>query len=113
MITRALVLTVLSEHIGCRRGVPIDRLVYEITGERIPDEAAERRVRHIISELREEGSHICAHPSTGYFMAANDQELDRYYIAFLRARALHSLLLISRAKKIALPDLLGQLRLKT
>ncbi len=113
MITRHQVLSVLSRHIGAANGVAIDGLVYEITGESLRDPAAERHVRQLISNLREEGQHICAHPSTGYFMAANDEELERYYIKFLRARALHSLLLISRAKKIALPELLGQLRLKT
>ncbi len=113
MLTRDHVLVALSRHVGQERGVRIDRLVAEITGELVPDPAAERRVRQLVSDLREEGSHICAHPHTGYFMAANKQELDRYYLDFLRARALHSLRLISRATNIAIPELLGQMRLKT
>jgi hypothetical protein len=111
MITRDQVLATLSRHIGAERGVHIAQLVAEITGELLPDPVAERRVRQCISELREEGGHVCAHPQTGYFIAASAAELERYYIEFLRARALHSLMLISRAKNIALPELIGQLRL--
>jgi hypothetical protein len=113
IVTRHQVLAALARHIGKENGVHVHELVYEVTGEIGRNPARERLVREIVSALREEGSHICAHPSKGYFMAANDAELDRYYIAFLRARALHSLTLISRAKKIALPELLGQLRLNT
>ena len=46
-------------------------------------------------------------------MAENDKELEEYCIKFLRDRAMHSLRLISRLTKIALPDLLGQMKLES
>ena len=105
-MTKSRVLAVLTFYIGKEYGIGVERLAHEAG-------CTPRQARALVSELREEGSHICAHPSTGYFMAANEEELDKYYIAFLEHRALHSLYLISRAKRIALPDLIGQLRLPT
>lgn len=113
MIGKAQLVTVLSRHVGAHNGVNVSRLVEELLGLGVYDEAAERRVRTLATELREEGIAVCAHPSVGYFMAANDEELERYCISFLRSRAMRSLHLICRLKKIALPDLIGQLRLKT
>jgi predicted DNA-binding transcriptional regulator YafY len=72
----------------------------------------ERDVRHQVSALREEGIAICGHPSTGYFIAANAEEL-QITVEFLKARAMHSLRLASRLTKIPLVDLIGQLKLKT
>lgn len=105
-MTRDKVLWVLAHYVGKDHGISVERLAHEAC-------CTPRQARAFVSELREEGSHICAHPSTGYFMAANDEELQRYYIEFLEHRALHSLHLIARAKRIALPDLIGQLRLPT
>lgn len=110
-ITPFLVQDALSRHVGREKGVRADRLVVEILGQW--SARHERRLRKVVEQLRKEGSHICAHPSTGYFMAADAGELDRYYIKFLKARAMASLEQIARAKKIALPELLGQLRLNT
>jgi hypothetical protein len=67
-------------------------------------------VRKAIEELRREGHRICATPETGYFMAANDDELDRT-CGFLYARAMTSLTQVAAMKRVALPDLRGQLRL--
>ena len=113
MISKSQVLAVLARHIGEDRGVHIEHLVAELLGSSERDSNAERRVRALVSELREEGTAICAHPSVGYFTAANEYELQRFYFDFLESRALKSLFLISRVKKIALPDLLGQLKLRT
>lgn len=105
-MTPARVLAVLSLYVGKDNGIKVERLAHEAG-------CTPRQARQIVSDLREEGAHICAHPSTGYFLAANDDELDKYYVAFLINRAMHSLRLASRAKRIALPDLVGQLRLPT
>lgn len=112
MITRTSVIETLSRHIGRERGVRVDRLVAEITGELLPDPAGERRVRSIISELREEGMPICARPETGYYLAETAEDVEEC-CRFLRSRAMHSLVLESRLRKIPLPELLGQLRLET
>lgn len=71
---------------------------------------SQRQLRKLISALREEGIAICGKPNTGYFMAVTPDELQQS-CAFLEHRALHSLRVLSRMKKVSLPDLLGQLKL--
>jgi biotin operon repressor len=71
-----------------------------------------REIRAQVSALREEGIAVCGHPKTGYFIAANAEELETT-VEFLKSRAMHSLHLASRLTKIPLVDLLGQLKLKT
>lgn len=96
---------VLSRHIGKDNGVTATALAAALG-------TTPRAVRHLITELREDGTAVCGHPSSGYFIAANDAELQAT-CAFLRARAMHSLTLESKLNKIPLPDLLGQLKLPT
>lgn len=105
-MSKADVLNVLSRHVGRDKGINISALALAARVE-------ERMARKLVSDLREDGIAVCAHPKTGYFIAETDAELDRYCIQFLQHRAMHSLRMISRLKKIALPDLLGQLHLKT
>jgi len=112
IITRDRVLAALSRHVGKVNGRTIEKLTAEITGEPASTERDERRVRKIVSELREQGIAVCAHPATGYFIAENAGELEDCCL-FLRERALHSLRLESRLRKITLPELLGQLRIET
>lgn len=112
VITPSLVLGALGGHVGENNGISGDRLARKITGSALRALFAERRVREAITELRNEGFHICGHPSTGYFLAANGDELDRT-CAFLYARAMASLQQIAKMKRVSLPDLRGQLRLPT
>ena len=70
----------------------------------------ERHVRHLISELRDAAEPICGTPSDGYYYAANQDEL-QHTCDFLRGRAMHSLALESKLRRIPLPDLIGQLQL--
>lgn len=99
------VLKVLSGHIGASYGINAAQLA-EAT------DMPERRVRACISELREDGVAICGHPSNGYYIAQTAEELDRC-CQFLRSRALHSLTIESRLRRIPLPDLIGQIKLPT
>jgi biotin operon repressor len=92
-------------HHGAASGITAKALA-EIAG------VTARDVRHQVTALREEGIAICGHPKTGYFIAANAEELE-ITVEYLKARALHSLHLVSRLTKIPLPDLVGQLKLKT
>ena len=62
--------------------------------------------------LTELSHHICAHPGTGYFMAETPEELNET-CKFLVDRSMTTLTQVSRMKRIALPDLHGQLHLKT
>jgi len=110
-LTRDQVLAALARHVGQANGVRVDRLVAEISG-RESSERYERRLRKLVSELREEGVAICAYPGDGYYIASTAEELEQC-CAFLRSRAMHSLVIESRLRKIPLPELLGQLRLNT
>lgn len=111
-ITRDMILATLSRHIGKENGVSVKALVSELTQSAAQSPGAERLVRRLVSELREEGVAICAYPGEGYYIAGNAQELEEC-CQFLRSRALHSLALEARLRKIPLPELLGQMRLPT
>ena len=96
-------LNLLSQHQGRENGIGVYALAMEAG-------ISERQVRKLVSQLRREGTAICAKPKTGYYLAVTPDEL-RESCAFLHARALHSLQLASRIQNVALPDLLGQLML--
>jgi biotin operon repressor len=104
MPTKTEVLNALARHQGRERGISAKRLAEQLG---MPP----RRLRKLISELRDgDGVAICGTPATGYYMAVTPEELNAS-CAFLEHRAMHSLRLLSRMKKVSLPDLLGQLRL--
>lgn len=102
---KATLVDILQRHIGAEKGISAEALSHLL-------DVPERRVRQLVSGLREDGIAVCARPETGYFIASNADELDEC-CAFLRSRALHSLRIESRLRKVPLVDLLGQLRLKT
>lgn len=111
-ITPTSVLGILGGHVGKGKGITGERLAMKVTGATAPDRRSERLVRKAIETLRDEGFHICGTPDTGYFMAANAEELDRTCL-FLYSRAMASLKKVARMKKVSLPDLRGQLKLPT
>ena len=111
-ITGPQVLTELAHHIGQANGIHVRELVTRITGQAVSCGVLERRIRAVVTELRLEGAHICGHPVTGYYMAETAAELQDT-CAFLRARAMSSLVLESRMRRISMPELLGQMSLKT
>lgn len=101
----AAVANALARRIGRARGLGASAIAAQVG-------ISERRLRQVVSELREDGMAICGHPSTGYYIAKTADELEET-CAFLRARAMHSLVLESRLRKIPLPDLIGQLKVPT
>lgn len=105
MATLNQCLSMLSRHIGQGNGIGAKTLAQQL-------DTPERNVRMMISELRNEGYAICGTPSSGYYIAATPDELEQT-CAFLRHRAMHSLRMESRLRKISLPDLLGQLHVPT
>lgn len=109
-LTRERVLWALAMHKGASNGAHVEAIVREICGE--TSGRLEREFRHIVEELRELGHHVCAHPSTGYFIAATPEELE-VTLKFLRGRALASLKKEAAMRHVSLPELLGQLRLPT
>ena len=107
-LTPDTVLAVLQASVGEARGVTADQLVLAITGRH--SEADQRRLRTVIEALRTGGHRICANPTHGYYLAANDGELDQT-CNFLFERAMTSLRQVSAMKRVSLPDLRGQLGL--
>lgn len=105
MTTHADLLTLLSLHQGQRNGISAAALAAQL-------DVPERLVRTWVSQLRAQGIAVVAHPTTGYYIAQTAQEIEAC-CAFLRSRAMHSLYLEARLRNIPLPDLLGQLRLRT
>lgn len=104
MTTQTVLLNVMSEHQGADKGIGAAELAAKLG-------VSPRRMRRLVSAARNEGGYaICAHPSTGYYMAVKAEEMQRC-TAFLRNRAMHSLRLESRMRNVSLPDLLGQLLL--
>lgn len=107
-LTPDTVLAVLQHCVGEGHGHTAEQLVHTITGRKA--EADQRRLRQVIEALRTAGHRICAHPAHGYYLAATDDELDRA-CGFLLDRAMTSLRQVSAMKRVALPDLRGQLGL--
>jgi hypothetical protein len=102
------IIDALRQHcLGVRNGLPIARLAELIAGE---DSATTRRaLRAGVQELRMRGVPICAHPNSGYYLAETAEEVT-LTIAFLRKRALCTLMQISRLQQ-ALRESNGQIRL--
>lgn len=98
-------LSVLARHQGAARGASVEALARAV-------DCHPRVIRHLVTELREDGVAICGHPRTGYFVAETPDELRRT-CEFLRARAMRSLTLEAQLRRIPLPDLIGQLHLPT
>jgi hypothetical protein len=113
-ITRDDLLTVLSRHVGAERGITVRQLAHELLGGTTTDKnvaSLERTIRNLVVELRNEGHHICAHPSQGYYIAATPEELQQT-VDHLVHRALCSLDQARAMTGKALPDLIGQMALK-
>jgi biotin operon repressor len=98
-------LAYLSAHQGADKGVTCARVAAWFGW-------SERDVRKFTSELREQGHAVCGHPRSGYYIAETPAELEES-CRFLRSRAMHSLTLEARLRRVSLPTLLGQLNLNT
>ena len=104
----SIVFDALSDRVGAESGISARQLVFQLLG--IFSPAGERHLRTVIEALRNDGKPVCAHPTTGYYVAANDTEIDRTCL-FLYSRAMASLRQIAALKRVALPDFRGQLNL--
>ena len=102
---KSRLLSVLARHVGRGNGIGVEALATH-TG--LPA----RQVRTHISDLRQDGVAICGTPRDGYYVAGSPEELEET-CQVLRSRALHSLTLESRLRKVPLVELLGQLHLRT
>lgn len=102
-VTVADLMQALQDHHGKARGIVARHLCARLN---IP----ERAVRDLITSARLEGHPICGTPAHGYYIAVEAAELEQT-CQFLRSRAMHSLVLESRLRKVPLAVLLGQLPL--
>lgn len=105
MATKHDLENILRRHVGKANGLTANALAGLL-------QALPRMVRHLVSELRLDGVPVCGHPTTGYYIAANAEELDET-CKFLRDRALHSLKLEATLRKTSLEALIGQLDFET
>lgn len=103
------VITALSNHVGVKNGISAEHLVVAIQGEVTP--AGLRRLRTLITAMRQDGTPICGHPTSGYYIASKPEEIEASCL-WLRSRAMTSLITISRLQNIAVPELLGQMKLE-
>lgn len=103
-ITKQQVLDELQRHNGRENGIHIRDLVGRITNSVLTDEAAERKVRKLIEELRRDKYPICAYPDSGYYMAENQRELDQT-CAFLLARVDTTVAQVAAMKNKEAPDI--------
>lgn len=69
--------------LGAANGQSVQTLVFLL-------DTTERSVRRLVDELIEEGTPVCAHPPTGYYIAQTWAEVEATY-SWLRSRGLHSL----------------------
>lgn len=104
-MSKERLLNVLSRHIGKGRGIGVAALALQVG-------LQQRQVRKFVSDLRQVGVAVCGTPTHGYYIAGTAEELEET-CQFLRQRALHSLTLESRLRKVPLADLVGQLHLRT
>jgi len=104
----------LSMHVGEEHAIGAAELYEAVFGEKITHKINHtKQLRKLITALRKKGSPIGSTSSQtggGYYICRSGSELDDY-CRRLRRRGLHSLELEARARKIALPELLGQMSL--
>ena len=103
----AQLLAALAPHQGASMGISVAALARKLG---LEGECGQRTVRKLVAELREDGTAVCAHPSTGYFIAATPEELSSC-CEFLHRRAMSSLRQAARMQRISLAELAGQLNL--
>ena len=107
-ITPETVLAALQRRVGKANGATATQLVIELAES--ASAADERRLRDCVVFLRTRGEPVCALPAHGYFIAANEDELNQS-CQHLLDRATTSLQQAYAQKRVAMPDLAGQLNL--
>lgn len=97
------VLKILKLCKGKTKGIDMEELLF-----RTGYELSARRLRLYIEALRREGHPICSHPESGYYYAKTVEDLN-HGCAFLRSRAMTSLIQEAAMRRVSLPELMGQI----
>jgi hypothetical protein len=109
---KSSVQTLLTRHIGPGNGIGMGELYHAATGKPWANRINDTRVlRKIITELRRDGAAICSDVANGYYLAQTAEDLSAH-CGRLRKSALKKLALEARLRRIALPDLVGQIALE-
>jgi hypothetical protein len=105
------ILRILEIHKGRENALPRKELV-EFVNQGLPlFPVAERTIRATIKHLQSQHGERIGSCAKGYFMAQTSEELERvcsYYDSY----ALSSLHVSARLRRMALPELLGQMKLR-
>lgn len=104
-----LVGQLMHKHRGKARGATVKQLAQALTGEACTP-SVERHIRHLVVELRKNGIPVCACPSQGYFIAVDEDEVEET-CRNLYDRAMTSLQQVAGLRRMAMPQLMGQLGL--
>ena len=103
-MTTDRLLAILQHHVGKGHGISVKQLAGMLN---VP----ERKVRDFVSDARRSGHAVCGEPGTGYYLAANQEELEET-CQFLQHRALTSLALVAALRRVPLSALMGQMKLE-
>ncbi len=104
-------LSILNKHIGKQNAISMPRLHEKVFGERPTSHiSGTRKLRALITELRNEGEPICSITCGGYYFAATESEREEY-LSTLKHQAIKKLLIISRIKKMSALELCNQIAL--
>lgn len=98
-------ITIMQRHIGKHNAISGEDLAYLL-------DTNPRQLRYMTDALIEDGIALCSHPANGYWIAQDATELEET-CQFHRSRALHELAKEAKLRKMSLPDLLGQMHLRT
>lgn len=106
---------ILKKHKGRENAIDMGELYYKVFEKQYKDKITDTRyLRKVITELRKKGYPVLASMTggkTGYYIANSAEEI-KEFIQLMEKRALKSLSLISKIKRISLPVYLGQLYLQ-
>lgn len=112
-VFRALV--ELQKHRGKQNAIPMAELYERVYGETPRDKISSTRpLRRVLTELRKMGFPVCSAMTgkeTGYFLAETAEEIEAFCETMER-RVMKTLYLLSRVRKLSLPEYLGQLKIK-
>lgn len=105
----------LHRHIGAHNAISMTALYREVFGRPVRHLVNDaKRLRELVDKLRVEGEPICSLKSTqggGYYLPQAGAELDDF-LRREKSRALRVLAKVAKIKRVALPELLGQMAME-
>jgi hypothetical protein len=107
-----MLMKVMSHHHGRARAISMTALHQAVFGRQVGDKInGTRRLRELVTRLKDDGVPICSKSDSdggGYYLASAGSDLEDY-CRRLRAQALRKLAIEAKLRRMALPELLGQI----